>query len=83
MGKRGLVALLNLSSWCLMIVVWLFLPVPRVCLQFVIVVFPDHTHLLFYIIYLHYYNKISHSYKESFTFLKRGVGFSPVINIRT
>ena len=28
---------------------WLFLTIPRVCLQFVIVVFPDHTHLLFYI----------------------------------
>ena len=27
-------------------VVWLFLTVPRVCLQFVIVVLPDHTHLL-------------------------------------
>ena len=26
------------------IVVWLFLVVPWVCLQFVIVVFPDHTH---------------------------------------
>ena len=48
MGKRELVALLNLSSWCLVIVVWLFLAVPWVCLQFVIVVFPDHTHLLFY-----------------------------------
>ena len=42
-----LVALLSLSSWCLVIVVWLFLVVPWVCLQFVIVVFPDHTHLLF------------------------------------
>ena len=31
-----------------MSVVWLFLVVPWVCLQFVIVVFPDHTHLLFY-----------------------------------
>ena len=31
-----------------MIVVWLFLAVPRGCLQFVIVVFPDHTHLLFF-----------------------------------
>ena len=31
-------------AWCLVIVVWLFLPVPRICLQFVIVVFPDHTH---------------------------------------
>ena len=47
MGKRELVALLNLSSWCIVIVVWLFLAVPWVCLQFVIVVFPDHTHLLF------------------------------------
>ena len=47
MGKRELVALLSLSSWCLVIVVWLLLAVPWVCLQFVIVVFPDHTHLLF------------------------------------
>ena len=46
MGKRELVALLNLSSWCLVMVEWLFLAVPRGCLQFVIVVFPDHTHLL-------------------------------------
>ena len=44
MPKRGLVALLSLSSWCLVIVVLLFLTVPWVCLQFVIVVFPDHTH---------------------------------------
>ena len=50
MGKRELVALLRLSSWCLMIVVWLFIVVPWVGLQFVIVVFPDHTHLLFFII---------------------------------
>ena len=48
MGKRELVDLLSLSSWCLMMVVWLFLAVPWVCLQFVIVVFPDHTHLLFW-----------------------------------
>ena len=47
MGKRELVALLSLSSWCLVIGVWLFLAVPWVCLQFVIVVFPDHTHLQF------------------------------------
>ena len=47
MGKRELIALLNLSSWCLVMVERLFLAVPRVCLQFVIVVFPDHTHLLF------------------------------------
>ena len=31
-----------------MIAVCLFLAVPCVCLQFVIVVFSDHTHLLFY-----------------------------------
>ena len=47
MGKRELVALLNLSSWCLVMVVRLFLTVLRGCLRFVIVVFPDHTHLLF------------------------------------
>ena len=47
MGKRELVALLNLSSWCLVVVGRLFLTVPQGCLQFVIVVFPDHTHLLF------------------------------------
>ena len=49
MGKRELVALLNLSSWCLVMVERLFLAVPRGCLRFMIVVFPDHTHLLFYI----------------------------------
>ena len=48
MGKRELIALLNLSSWCLVVVERLFLAVPRGCLQFVIVVFPDHTHLLFF-----------------------------------
>ena len=42
-----LIALLKLSSWCLVMVERLFLAVPRGCLQFVIVVFPDHTHLLF------------------------------------
>ena len=41
MGKRELVALLNLSSWCLVMVERLFLAVPRGCLWFVIVVFPD------------------------------------------
>ena len=43
-GKRELVALLDLSSWYLVSVVLLFLAVPWVCLQLVIVVFPDHTH---------------------------------------
>ena len=47
MGKRELVALLNLSSWCLKMVERLFLAVPQGCLRFVIMVFPDHTHLLF------------------------------------
>ena len=51
MGKRELVALFNLSSWCLVMVEWLFLAVPWGCLRFVIVVFPDHTHLLFQISY--------------------------------
>ena len=47
-GKRELVALLNLSSWCLVMVEGLFPPEPQGCLRFVIVVFPDHTHLLFF-----------------------------------
>ena len=46
MGKR-VVAMLNLSSWCLVMAERLFLAVPRGCLWFVIVVFSDHTHLLF------------------------------------
>ena len=47
MGKRELIPLLNLSSWCLVMIERLFLAVPRGFLQFVIVVFPDHTHLIF------------------------------------
>ena len=47
MGERELVALLGLSSSCLVIVVWLFLVGPWVCLQFVVVVFPDHTHYFY------------------------------------
>ena len=53
MGKRELIALLNLSSWCLVMVERLFLTVPRGYLQFVILVFPDNTHLLFF--YLLFY----------------------------
>ena len=49
--KRKLVALLHvlLSYRCIVTinVLWLFLRVPSVGLQCVIVVFPDHTHLLF------------------------------------
>ena len=47
-GKRELVALLNLSSWCLVMVERLFLGVSQGCLRFVIMVFSDHTHLLFF-----------------------------------
>ena len=50
MGKRELIALLNLSSWCLVMVERLFLAVPRGCLQFVIMIFPDHTHVLFFML---------------------------------
>ena len=46
-GKRELIALLSLSSWCLVVVERLFLALPRGCLHFLTVVFPDHTHLLF------------------------------------
>ena len=64
MGKRELIALLSLSSWCLVMVERLFLAVPRGCLQFVIVVFPDHTHLLFLI---------------DFKFGKRWLSLSPLL----
>ena len=47
MGKREFVALIKLTSWCLMIVVWLCLAVPWVCLQFVVVIFPDFTHYFY------------------------------------
>ena len=46
MGKRELIALLYLSSSCLVMVERLFIAVPWGCLRFVIVVYPDHTHLL-------------------------------------
>ena len=64
-GGGGLVALLDLSSWCLVVVGRLFLEVSRGCLQFVIVVFPDHTHLLFFprqIFYLPFLSPRSSSY---------------------
>ena len=49
--KKKLVALLLLSYRCIVAInlLWLFLTVPWVGLQYVIVVFPDHTHLLFVI----------------------------------
>ena len=47
--KRKLAALLLLSNRCIVTinVLWLFLTVPWVGLHYMIVVFPDHTHLLF------------------------------------
>ena len=47
--KRSLVALLLLSYRCIVTinVLWLFLMVPWVGMQCMIVVFPGHTHLLF------------------------------------
>ena len=49
-GKRELIALLNLSSWCLVMVERLFRAVSRGCLQFVIVVFPESYSLTIFII---------------------------------
>ena len=62
-GKRELIALLNLSSWCLVMVERLFLAVPRDCLQFVIVVFPDHTHYFRYL--SHIYVQITLIFKQT------------------
>ena len=47
--KREQVALLLLCYGCLVTVnvLWLFLTVPWVGLQCIIVVFPDHTHFIF------------------------------------
>ena len=51
--KRERVALLWLSYRCLVTipVLWLFVTVPWVSLRCVIVVFPDHIHLLFFCTY--------------------------------
>ena len=50
--ERKLVALLLLSYRCIVTinVLWLILTLPWVGLQYVIVVFPDHTHLLVYLL---------------------------------
>ena len=48
MGKKELVALLVLSSWCLIIGFWLILMLTWASLQCVIVVFPDHAHLFIF-----------------------------------
>ena len=46
---RELVDLLVLSYWCLVTVnvLWLFIMMAWIGLQYVIVFFPDHNHLLF------------------------------------
>ena len=56
--KRKLVALLLLSYRCFVTInaLWLFLMVPWVGLQHVIVVFSDHTHLL--LASLHTYQRL-------------------------
>ena len=38
--------------------IWLFLAMPRGCLQFVIVVFPDHTQILFFIRFARVYSNV-------------------------
>ena len=60
-GKRELVALLNLSSWCLVMVERLFLAVLWCCLWFVIVVSPDHSYLLFLVSFLECYIKVGYN----------------------
>ena len=75
-GKRELVAWISLSSWYSMNVVWLFLAVPWACPHVAIVVFPDNTHLLFYIYIDIITLTCQNSYKERFTFLNRDVAFS-------
>ena len=77
MGKRELIALLNLSSWCLVMVKRLFLAVPRGCLQFVIVVFPDHTHLLFLML-RHCFSDARLSHPMGFTDLRICPIFLPI-----
>ena len=49
----------------------LFLAVPRGCLQFVIVVFPDHTHLLFFIDSLLVKNYVFHNHANKVLRLAR------------
>ena len=46
-AKADCVAFIVFKMYCYYICLWLYLTVPWACLQYVIVVFPDHTHLLF------------------------------------
>ena len=77
MGKRELIALLNLSSWCLVMVERFFLAVPWGCLRFVIVVFPDHT-TYYFLLYLMLCVKLAREWQilgGKFFGLYRSVGF--------
>ena len=78
MGKRELIALLNLSSWCLVMVERLFLAVPLGCLQFVIVVFPDHTHLLFFVPLNPYIYKISKLFERKIAIIFLIISLKPM-----
>ena len=73
MWKRKLFGLHSLASCCFLTVEWLFLVVSWVYLLFVIVVFPDHTQLLFlgseYPLYLLYKNHKTGNLKTRFTSL--------------
>ena len=71
MGKRELIALLNLSSWCLVMVKRLFLAVPQGCLRFVIVFFLDHTHLLFFTTLKDFKNEKKIASRAFFAFINR------------
>ena len=64
-GKRRLVALLLLSYRCIVTihVLWLFLTVSWVGLQYVVVAFPDHTHLHFYIVNWLTYQNLNKNFK--------------------
>ena len=83
MGKIELVALLNLSSWCLVMVEWLFPAVPWGCLRFVIVVFPDHTHFLFLFklpyFPANYSDRIA-MHVLKFSFYKAGISYNEIIH---
>ena len=43
--RAGCLAFIVLQCLVTVNILWLFLMVPRVCLQYMIVVFPDHIHL--------------------------------------
>ena len=76
-----MVALLNLSSWWRVMVERLFLAVPRGCLQFVIVVFPDHTHLLFFYYRYHKIRKAFSKfyYRHSELIVKHNIGLKTLL----